>query len=144
MGDQPDLFSTVPCPTCRGSGLLTHEELRGRIEDLPGAVGRDHPETSRRAASLDAPRFGTQRHRVLAALVPGPATAAEVASSTGLSRNQTATRLGELRQGGFVAYLRTPGGTPVERRTGPRDTGLVQMLTGLGRSALAALSESRR
>lgn len=112
--------------------------------DAAGQVGSDHPVTSHKAATIPLPRFGTQRHHALRALAHyGPSTAAEVAHRIGVSRNQTATRLGELRKGGLVAYLRDPeSGERIERETGPSgDTGLVQTITEEGRRVLLQLAD---
>jgi len=140
VNGQGDLFDgfdrdPVPCPTCQGSGLVTAEELRRRIEDRPGQVGRKHPETSRRAAK--DPRFGTQKYRCLEVLSRGARNAADVARAVGVSPNQTATRLGELREDGFVTYSRDEEGTILEGPTGRGEhSGRVQEITDLGRTAL--------
>jgi hypothetical protein len=134
---QPNLFGEFACPMCAGSGRVTEEMFRHYIEDMPGQVGTLHPDTSHKAASHSIPRWGTQRYSVLGALITlgGTATAAEVAVNVNLSRNQTATRLGELREGGFVAYARDEAGARVSAPTGPTDEGLVQVITPAGRQA---------
>lgn len=94
--------------------------------EMGGKVGRDHPDTSRRAAT--PPRFGSQRWKVLEALVElGPKTSAELAPTIERSRNQTATRVLELRELGFVAD------TGHKRSTGPADEGTVWAATATGR-----------
>lgn len=124
----------VPCPTCHGCGTVSPAEALGYA---PGRVSAAHPETSQKAARRvsNRVRFGTQRHRCMDALADGALTAAEVADRIGLSRNQTATRLGELREAGFVAYL-VMNGARVTRPTGPNDEGLLHRLTTAGREAL--------
>jgi hypothetical protein len=70
-------------------------------------------------------------------------TAAEVAAAVGLSRNQTATRLGECREVGFVEWARGEDGRVEERETNASgDTGRVQRLTRLGRDALAGIQRA--
>jgi hypothetical protein len=121
MNDQPSLFD-------------------GR----PGKASGRAPQTSWRAARNPKNRmnFGTQRWEVAAVLLDcGPSTCAEVAVHVGLSRNQTATRLMELREDGFVAYLYDDAGVRVTRPTGPRDEGLVQTITMSGVHALTEAAE---
>jgi len=115
---------------------VTDAEIRKGIDGVAGKVGAGHPETSRRAATA-RPGLDTQRYRVLEVLAArGPGTAKEVASVLGIAPNQIATRLLELREGGYVAYLLDDQGTIVERPTGPRDSGLVQAITALGVAVL--------
>lgn len=141
---QPQLFEQhsvsleeplkVPCPTCCGSGAVLSSEA---LAHMPGMVSKSHPETSRRAAKApsNAVRFGTQRHKALAAVAMRPMTAAEVAAHINLSRNQTATRLLELHRAGLVKYL-VEDGERVTRSTGHNDQGLVHEVTLSGRYAL--------
>jgi len=145
--DQTSIFDSNPdpnpnhvCPTCSGTGQLTNGQYKDLIGNYPGAVGSNHPETSRRAASRPSNtlRFNTQRYKVLAVLSSGHATAAEVAERVALSRNQTATRLGECRQTGLVEWMRDDTGNFVTRPTGPTDDGRVQRITALGIRALKA------
>ena len=99
--------------------------------DGPGKVGRDHPATSRRAASI--PKFGSQRFRVLSVLVAAGvtgATAAEIADRVRLSRNQAAARLMELREANLASRL------AAERKTGPSTTGRVHVASSLGRTVV--------
>lgn len=107
-----------------------------------GATGHGHPDTSRRAAVLGQVRFGTQKARLLS-LIAGAGgdgmTAAEAAKRLGLSRNQTATRLGELREDGWVVRLETADGKYVERATDTLgNTGIVHVLSDDGRVAFTA------
>ena len=119
-------------------------------EPAPGAVGTDHPETSR-AAARSAPnrlRFESQRANVLAALLDhGPATAAATADRLGISRNQIATRLGELRAIGWVDYARDSRGAVLIAPTSSDSEGMVQEITLAGevavRTARAGLRETR-
>lgn len=127
---------------CGGTGRITDDEYRHLIEDRPGAVGRIHPNTSRAAAYTPSNvlRFGTQRYLCLKALRDiGPSTAARVSVVVGLSRNQTATRLGELREDGFVALCRDEHDRYVTDQTGPSDEGIVQTITNAGAAALRAV-----
>lgn len=116
-------------------GMISTEKYRQMMEDRPGQVGAKDPSTSRRSAQSH-PRYGTQRWKVLRALERGPHTAHEIAEALGKSPNLIATRLGELREGGFVAYHRNEQGMRVERETTPGNTGLVQEITPLGRAVL--------
>jgi len=104
--------------------------------DAEGMVGRRHPSTSKEAAAR--PKFKTQRYRVLSTLmVLGPSTCAEVADRLPpLTRNQCATRLKELRGGGYVAYFFNEDGEIEERPTGPRTHGQVQVITPIGKAIL--------
>ena len=114
------------CPTCgRDMGDL----------DAPAPVGADHPETSRAVASL---RFGSQRWRVLELLAGHPEglTADAVSAEVGLSPNQAATRLGELRAGGWVQYLSDESGRRLERLTSRGNRALVQGVTVAGLAGL--------
>jgi hypothetical protein len=103
--------------------------------DAPGMVGRDYPDTSHSAAVT--PKFNTQRYKVLEALRDRHrATAAMIAVDVGLSRNQTATRLLELRQGGYAMYVLDDQGNPIRNPTGPSTEGRVHELTHAGRNVL--------
>jgi len=114
------------CPTCgREMGDL----------DAPAPVGSSHPETSRAVSTL---RFGSQRWRVLELLAGHPEglTADAVGTGVGLSPNQAATRLGELRAGGWVQYLSDDSGRRLERLTSRGNRALVQGVTLAGLSGL--------
>lgn len=128
MSDQLAFGDATPecCPTCgRPVGDM----------EAPGKVGRKHPETSHTAATL--PGFGTQRWRVLFALGDRHnATAAELADRCNLSRNQCATRLMELREGGYARYLYDDDGEPMRRATGLNTSGRVHIISALGRRVL--------
>lgn len=132
MIDQPNLFDQPSvCPTCcRPLGDL----------DATGKVGRKHPETSYATAAV---RRGTQRHKVLLALVEHPdgATADTVSIMLKYSPNQIATRLGELRQGGYVTYKTDDFGEAEEQRTSKGHQARLQVLTPAGLLALAAIKE---
>jgi hypothetical protein len=114
------------CPTCgREMGDL----------DAPAPVGSSHPETSRAVASL---KFGSQRWRVLELLADHPEglTACAVGAGIGLSPNQAATRLGELRSGGWVQYLTDDVGAHLKRLTARGNQALVQGVTLAGLAGL--------
>ena len=115
-----------------------------------GKVGHDHPQTSHTAARQV--KSGSQQALILLALWDGPATAYRL--STGgrvvnkggypVAPNQIATRLGELRDRGWVIYLRTfEGGPVVEETPTPGTSGQVQTLTALGRSEAIRLRHAR-
>ena len=111
------------------------------IEPPPGQVGHDHPETSH-AAARSAPnrlKFNSQRFRILEVLAAhGPATAAQVADRLGMSRNQTATRLGECRDAGWVDYARNSSGKVITAPTSSDGEGMVQEVTNDGWAAMRA------
>jgi DNA-binding PadR family transcriptional regulator len=115
-----------------------------------GKVGHHHPQTSHTAARQV--RSGSQQALILLALWDGPSTAYRL--STGgrvvnkggypVAPNQIATRLGELRDRGWVVYARQfPGGPIVEETTTPGNSGQVQKLTDLGRSEAIRLRHAR-
>lgn len=116
-------------------------------EPQPGAVGTDHPETSQGAARAvpNRLRFKGQRANVLAVLLEhGPSTAADVADRLGISRNQIATRLGELRAIGWVDYARDSWGKVITAPTSSDSDGMVQEITLAGEVALkTARGEAR-
>jgi hypothetical protein len=130
--DQPNLFDQPSvCPTCcRPLGDL----------DAPGKVGRKHPETSYAAAGV---RRGTQRHKVLLALVEHPdgATADTISKMVGVVSNQTATRLLELREGGYVTYKTDDFGEAEEQRTSKGHQARLQVLTPAGLLVLVEIEE---
>jgi len=108
------------------------------MSNYQGVVGRNHPSTSKEAAKhVDA---GTQRDAILVILKEhGPMNCAEITpflndalGRTGtaypIPRNQTATRMGELRDRGLVTYLLDDDGEVVERPTTGRNTGKVWTL----------------
>jgi hypothetical protein len=134
------------CPLCGGTGVVTLEDYARQLENRPGAVGTNHPNTSKRAAKnpTNIIRFGTQRHRVLIALRDhGPQTCATIAERLNLSRNQTATRLGECRAAGLVEWHRNEAGEIITEPTGPNDAGRVQNITQAGRMTLNQLEAIR-
>lgn len=104
-------------------------------------VGNRHPETSRRAAVLAAPRSSTQRGLILDALAVARdgLTAAEMSEIIGTSRNQAGARVLELRRNGWVAYAKDADGKVVTRATDANgNQGRVQMITEQGRLEWAA------
>lgn len=124
----------ITCPTCHGHGTIDRT--------LAPSVGRDHPETSQRAARVPSNRmkFGSQRHSIMLVLKTyGDQTAAEIADRIGVSRNQVATRLGECRTLEWVSYVVDATGQTVTRQTSSDAEGRVQTLTTAGRQKLADL-----
>lgn len=118
--------------------------LAGKLDHQNGKVGRDHPGTSKRAAT--APRFGSQRWTVLDMVAESDTvgrTAAEIADVLEMSRNQVATRLMELREAGCVARRRNDRGEVVERRTSSTATGAVHVVTDEGRAVLRSYAARR-
>lgn len=114
-------------------------------DQVPGKVGHAHPSTSHVAAKRL--KSGTQHAAIVEALSKAAEghTAYELYGSI-LNRggqpiavNQIATRLGELRERGYVKYLIGPGGETVTRPTTPGNSGLVQVLTEQGEAMLDGL-----
>lgn len=62
------------------------------------------PSTSRRAALAAAPRAGSQRERILAAIVAAPAglNYDEASEATGIVGVSVSTRISELARGGWI------------------------------------------
>jgi hypothetical protein len=100
-----------------------------------GPVGRDHPDTSKRAAMKV--RSGSQRYKVLQTLYDfGGQTAFELSKRVthddgrAIAANQIATRLGELRDLGLVVRSRQfPDGPVLERATTAQHRGIVHEIT---------------
>lgn len=86
-----------------------------------GKVGADHPNTSRVAASGDKRPQRVRLLQVLAAAGPSGLTCYEAAAKLGLTPNQTATRMMELREAGDAVRTRA------ERATTPGNHGLVHV-----------------
>jgi predicted ArsR family transcriptional regulator len=75
--------------------------------DLPlvALCRRSDPPTSRSAA-VNAPTFvGSHEERILAALADGPGTKDELAGRCGLTEQQVARRMHELRRRGLVVEI---------------------------------------
>jgi predicted ArsR family transcriptional regulator len=75
--------------------------------DLPlvALCRRNDPPTSRSAAA-NAPTFaGSHEERILAALAAGPGTKDELAGRCGLTEQQVARRMHELRRRGLVVEI---------------------------------------
>lgn len=143
------LFETPdqPLPTCAVFGCAHPPDTGSRWctshlrltpdprRQQPGKVGAHHPTPARRAAVLSMPRAGTHRAQLLDLLAQGPRTCAALADATGKSRNQTGARMLELREQGWVEYLRADDGTiVVEPTDNEGNTGQVQQLTAAGRA----------
>lgn len=104
-------------------------------DEIGGKVGSAHPETSQRAAVRV--KSGSQKAQAILELyfyedgLTAYELSAHIFTSDGrtISPNQTATRLGELREQGLAMYLFDEAGKPVERETTPGNTGLVHVLT---------------
>ena len=109
-------------------------------DQIGGKVGANPPETSQRAAIRV--KSGSQKAQVilaLSSLYPHDGMTAYgldgfITNAAGdpISRNQIATRLGELRDQGLAMYLFDQFGKPVERETTPGNTGYVHVLTRQG------------
>lgn len=118
---------------------------------IGGPVGADHPATSQVAAMRV--KSGSQQAQALLALRQHDAEGLNayqlkqyVLNGAGepISANQTATRLGELRGKGLVAYVFDQFGKPVERETTPGNTGYVHRLTKFGQqAALDVITDER-
>jgi predicted ArsR family transcriptional regulator len=75
--------------------------------------------------------------KVLVALsYRGPMTARQIAELLDRSPNQTATRLGELHEDGFVTYALDRFGNIATRETTNGNTGRVHKITALGETMI--------
>jgi hypothetical protein len=93
-------------------------ELPRPDRPVDGKVGKDHPDTSKQAARFVRYAVGTQKAQLLDYVRdggPDGVTCAEVAGLIGISRNQCATRMGELRDDGWVEPKLGLQGEPVTR-----------------------------
>lgn len=104
-----------------------------------GKVGGAHPGTAKEAAQRARYRVGTQKARLLDAVARAGdrgLTNAEAAGPLGCSRNQTATRMGELVEDGWVEKARAAGGGIVQRATDASGEyhGEVYVLTAAGKA----------
>ena len=132
---RPRAFAVLVAPEPSAPSLFDLEP-----DPPPGAVGADHPETSRAAArsASNRLRFGTQRHALLRLLSDHRrSTAAALADALGMSRNQVATRLGECREAGWVTYSRDESGAVLTAPTSSDSEGAVQEITLVGICELA-------
>jgi DNA-binding HxlR family transcriptional regulator len=128
-----------------------HDYTQTQISDerTGGPVGRDHPDTSKRAATKV--RSGSQRYKVLHALYDwGGQTAFELSKRVShddgrtIAPNQIATRLGELRDLGLVVRSRQFDDGPwLERATTPGNRGIVHEITLVGIHVLLAERSTR-
>lgn len=119
-------------PVCPACGQPVRPQLSLAHPAPETKARRSDPSTSKAAALAALPRAGTQRLRVLEALLSGPKTADEIARWTGISYVSVSTRVSELVTGGW-AY-RT-GETAVTSAGG---SGEVVRLTGRAREQLGA------
>jgi hypothetical protein len=82
----------------------------------PGQSRRNDPATAKRAAA--APRAGTQRAKVLEALLDADASPWELVDRTGIPYGSITPRIGELERGGWVEPAIFVGtSSPVTRTT---------------------------
>lgn len=110
-----------------------------------GKVGRRHPDQSKRAAA--SVESGTQQAELLAIVgwssvgVTCAEAAGPLSTAVGhtISRNQTATRMGELVEKELVEPLKNPDGSGAKRVTGRDNEGQVWILTVAGRVESARL-----
>lgn len=140
-----DWPSGQPPPARTRSGSNPDVTMRPRTLPDParpvdGKVGRDHPETSQHAAKLMRYKIGSQKSALLKLIAdaePHGVTNAEAAPVLNMSRNQCATRMGELRDDGWVeAKLDATGAklTRVATITAHGETrGVVHVMTIEGR-----------
>lgn len=124
-----------------GMADRTRQSLADPARPVEGKVGHDHPDTAHEAAAEVRYAVGSQKQRLVEALAQVGfvgLTNAEAAVHLGLSRNQTATRMGELHEDGWAEVPINPEGEPVIRATDPegRYHGEVHVLTTAGREAL--------
>lgn len=125
----PENWKRVPPPA--GPSLFD-SPLPDPASPIPGKIGHTHPDTSVTAARLVAPKAATQRGQILAlAYERGDLgfIAADAATRIGRSRNQTAARMLELREQGWLTYLPDGKGGHVKRRTEGENESLVHVLT---------------
>ena len=115
-----------------------------------GQVGKSHPSTSLRAAIKV--KSGSQKAQAIVALDDcheGGLTAydlSKIVKNGGgetISANQSATRIGELRDQGLASYLFDQTGRPIEKPTTPGNTGYAHVLTFAGREAALTLKIAR-
>lgn len=144
-GDGTSVFSTILiCDECR-AGLVAALSPALDVDQVGGGpVGRGHPATSRRAAATV--KVGTQLSALLdimggpAALVLDGLTSAEAAPQLSMavghtiSRNQTTTRMGELRDRRLVVD------TGRTRATENGNEATVWQITELGRAEHARIT----
>lgn len=112
-------------------GLKPHQ--RTRLINLTGKVRRDHPDTSRLAARLIAPKSGTKRQQVLAAIAtaePGGITDEGIQRVLGMNPSTERPRRVELVEEGWV----TDSGERVREKE--RASMILWVLTDQGRAAL--------
>jgi hypothetical protein len=117
-----------------GQATLMDVGLSDPTANRAGKVHRIAADTERAAAEKILPKTGTQRARVLAAVVEAGlygVTDAELETHLNLRRSSICGRRNELAEGGWV---RDSGKRRVDRRTGMN--GIVWILTAEGRERL--------
>ena len=116
-------------------------------DDVGGKVGVAHPDTSQKASKTV--KSGSQKAQIMLALsrcYPDGMTGYELSdfvfngAGKSISPNQTCTRLLELRESGFVEFMRDYEGGPIlEKATTPGNTGQLHRLTDSGVRSAAGL-----
>lgn len=109
-----------------------------------GKVGASHPSTAKRAAMGMRLKSGSQRQQIVHAVaLRGDAgmTAAQAAEIIHRSRNQTAARILELHEQGWLTFAVDGAGNIEERATdADGNKGRVHVLTPAAWAQLAALT----
>lgn len=102
-------------------------------------------ETSRQAALANYPRSGTQRARILAAILAGTSgrTREELAGQLKLPDNSVRPRVRELIDGGWVVVLLSDG-KPVTRKTTLGNESEILVATNKARASTAAARRPAR
>lgn len=101
--------------------LIVPTDAERAMPGIGGKVGANHPNTSRVAAQGDKRPQRVRLLQVLAAAGPSGLTCYEAAAKLGLTPNQTATRMMELREAGDAVRTRA------ERQTTPGNHGHVHV-----------------
>lgn len=111
--------------TCRPAATAeTNPERKARVTD---------PLTSKRAARLARPRAGSQRERILQAIIDAPLglNYDEAAEATGIVSVSVSTRISELAKGGWIERAG-------ERETSAHGQAAVWVASAKARGSLAA------
>lgn len=110
----------------RNKPTMPELELSNPDNKQLGPFAKDS-ETSRRAAIDAYPRQGSQRWKILKALVISPLTRYEIMQQTGLLENSVRPRVVELIEGGWIEE------TDQTRPTGSKSKAVVLALTAKAR-----------